>query len=42
VEIQELIDAAERGKFGPVQLLVGTERLFIDRAVTALRRACVG
>jgi DNA polymerase-3 subunit delta len=42
VEIQGLIEAADRGKWGPVQLLVGTERLFIDRAVTALRRACVG
>lgn len=42
MEIQGLIEAAERGKYGPVQLLVGSERLFIDRAVTALRRACVG
>lgn len=42
MDIQGLIEAADRGKWGPVQLLVGTERLFIDRAVAALRRACVG
>ncbi|HTU57145.1 MAG TPA: hypothetical protein VMF89_01910, partial [Polyangiales bacterium] len=42
MEIQGLIEAADRGKWSPIQLLVGTERLFIDRAVAALRRACVG
>jgi DNA polymerase-3 subunit delta len=42
VEIQSLIESAEQGKYGMVHLLVGTERLFIDRAVLALRRASVG
>jgi DNA polymerase-3 subunit delta len=42
VEIQSLIESAEQGQYGPVHLLVGSERLFIDRAVTALRRASVG
>jgi len=42
VDIHGLIGDAEGGKFGPVQLLVGAERLFIDRAVAALRRASVG
>jgi DNA polymerase-3 subunit delta len=41
VEIQALIEAAERGEYGPVHLLVGSERLFIDRAVRALRRASI-
>jgi len=42
VEIQALIESAERGSYGPVCLLVGGERLFIDRAVAALRHASVG
>jgi len=42
VEIHALIDSAEQRRFGPVTLLVGSERLFIDRAVAALRRASVG
>lgn len=42
MEIQTLIDGAEQKRFGPVTLLVGSERLFIDRAVAALRRASVG
>ena len=42
MEIQALIESAERGSYGPVHLLVGSERLFIDRAVTALRHASVG
>ena len=42
MEIQALIESAERGSYGPVHLLVGSERLFIDRAVAALRRASVG
>jgi DNA polymerase-3 subunit delta len=41
VEIQALIESAERGEYGPVHLLVGSERLFIDRAVQALRRAAI-
>jgi DNA polymerase-3 subunit delta len=42
MEIQSLIEQAEQRRFGPVHLLVGTERLFIDRATAALRRASVG
>lgn len=42
MDIQNLIERAEQRRFGPVTLLVGTERLFIDRAVAALRRASVG
>ena len=42
MEIQSLIEQAEQRRFGPVHLLVGTERLFIDRATVALRRASVG
>lgn len=42
MEIQILIDSAEQKRFGPITLLVGSERLFIDRAVSALRRASVG
>lgn len=41
MEIQTLIESAEQGKFGPVHLIVGTERLFVDRAVAALRRASI-
>jgi DNA polymerase-3 subunit delta len=42
VEIQTLIDSAEQGRYGTVHVIVGSERFFIDRAVTALRRASVG
>jgi DNA polymerase-3 subunit delta len=42
VEIQSLIEWAEQGNCGPVHLIVGTERLFVERAVSALRRASVG
>jgi DNA polymerase-3 subunit delta len=42
VDIQTLIDSAEQGQYGAVHLIVGSERLFIDRAVSALRRASVG
>jgi DNA polymerase III subunit delta len=42
MDIHALIDQAERGKAGLVHVLVGSERLFIDRAVTALRRASIG
>jgi hypothetical protein len=42
VEIQSLIELAEQRRAGPVSLLVGSERLFIDRAVAALKRASVG
>lgn len=36
-----MIESAEQGSYGPVHLIVGTERLFVDRAVAALRRASV-
>lgn len=42
MDVHELIERAEQGKFGSVHVLVGSERLFIDRAVAALRRATVG
>jgi DNA polymerase-3 subunit delta len=42
VDIHTLIDSAEQGQYGQVHLIVGSERLFIDRAVSALRRASVG
>jgi DNA polymerase III subunit delta len=42
VDIHALIDRAEQGHYGCVHLIVGSERLFIDRAVSALRRASVG
>jgi DNA polymerase-3 subunit delta len=41
VDIQTLIESAEQGRHSTVHLIVGSERLFIDRAVTALRRASV-
>jgi DNA polymerase-3 subunit delta len=42
VDIQTLIETAEAGRYDPVHVIVGSERLFIDRAVGALRRASVG
>ena len=42
MDIQTLIESAEQGRYAPVHLIVGSERLFIDRAVAALRRASVG
>lgn len=42
MDVHELIERAEQGHFGPVHLIVGSERLFIDRAISALRRATVG
>src|SRR5262245_43476736 len=42
MDVHALIDAASRGEKPLVSLIVGTERLFIDRAVAALRRATVG
>jgi DNA polymerase-3 subunit delta len=42
MDVHALIDAASRGERPLVSLIVGTERLFIDRAVAALRRATVG
>ena len=42
MDVHGLIDAAARGERPLVTLIVGSERLFIDRAVAALRRATVG
>lgn len=42
MHITELIRSARSGKFGVAHLLVGEERLFIDRAVRALREATIG
>lgn len=42
MHITELIREARGGKYGTVHVLVGEERLFIDRAVRALRHASVG
>jgi len=41
VDIQALIESAEQGRFGTVHVIVGSERVFIDRAVSGLRRASV-
>jgi DNA polymerase-3 subunit delta len=41
VDIQALIESAEQGRFGVVHVIVGSERMFIDRAVSGLRRAAV-
>jgi DNA polymerase-3 subunit delta len=41
VDIQALIESAEQGHYGMVHVIVGSERLFVDRAVTALRKASV-
>jgi len=38
----DLAARARKGELGPVHLIVGSERLLVDRAVHALRRACVG
>ena len=37
MDIHALIDWAEQGHYGPAHVIVGSERLFIDRAVAALR-----
>jgi hypothetical protein len=42
MDVHSLIEAASRGERPLVSIIVGTERLFVDRAVTALRRATVG
>jgi DNA polymerase-3 subunit delta len=42
MDVHELIERAEQGHFRPVHVIVGSERLFIDRAVVALRKATVG
>jgi len=40
VEVHEVIEAADSGKAPAVCVLVGSERLWIDRAVDSLRAAC--
>lgn len=42
MDIQQLLQGLKAGKYAPVHLLVGSERFFIDRAVSALRRAVFG
>ncbi|MBN1656206.1 MAG: DNA polymerase III subunit delta [Deltaproteobacteria bacterium] len=42
LDIKQLLKEANAGKFAPVHLLVGTERFFIERAVSALRLAVMG
>ncbi|HKP58034.1 MAG TPA: DNA polymerase III subunit delta [Polyangiales bacterium] len=42
MDVHTLIDRASRGERPNVALIVGSERLFIDRAVAALRKASVG
>ncbi len=42
MHITELIRSAKAGKFGAVHVLVGEERLFIDRATRALKDAALG
>jgi DNA polymerase-3 subunit delta len=42
VDVQKLIREAHEGRFGPVVFVVGSERFFLERAITAVRRAVVG
>jgi DNA polymerase-3 subunit delta len=42
VDIQGLIREAHAGRFGPAYLFVGSERFFVERAVSELRRAVLG
>lgn len=42
MDVDELIDGASQGRWPPVVVLAGSERFFIDRAVSALRTAAVG
>lgn len=42
MDVHDLIDRASRGEYPKVCVIVGAERLFIDRAVAALRKAAVG
>jgi DNA polymerase-3 subunit delta len=41
-DIQALIRDARAGKFDPAYLFVGSERFFVERAVSELRRAVIG
>lgn len=40
--IQNVIDAAHRGTFAPVHVLLGSERFLIERAIGLLKRASLG
>jgi DNA polymerase III subunit delta len=42
MDFQQLIRDARRGKFNPIHLIVGTERLLAERAVNELQRAVLG
>lgn len=42
IEIEHLIEEARAGKFGPVHVLVGSERFLTERATTLLKRAALG
>lgn len=42
LDIQNLLRESKAGKHGLVHLLVGSERFFVDRAISALRRAVFG
>lgn len=42
MDVQTLIQKANKGEFSPVHVFVGGERFFIDRAIRALRKATVG
>jgi DNA polymerase III subunit delta len=42
VHVQELLQRIERGEIPDVVVVAGGEQFFVDRAVTALRRAVVG
>jgi DNA polymerase-3 subunit delta len=41
-DVQQVIEAARKGAWSPVHVLVGPERFLIDRAVELLRRATLG
>lgn len=42
MDIQHLLRESKAGKYGLVHLLVGSERFFVDRSISALRRAVFG
>jgi DNA polymerase-3 subunit delta len=41
-DVRDVIEAAREGRYGPVHVLVGTERFLIERAVDLLRAASIG
>lgn len=42
MDARQIVSDAGSGRLPPIVLVVGSERLFVERAVTALRRACLG